>query len=64
MALEQVIYNLEEVKGFSDEELYQRLCESWGITNGKLAVWGKILNGPDSDSRMNRHGFNRHLRVI
>ena len=51
MALEQVIYNLEEVKGFSDEELYQRLCESWGITNGKLAVWGKILNGPDSDSR-------------
>lgn len=51
MALEQVIYNLEEVKGLSDEELYQRLCESWGITNGKLAVWGKILNGPDSDSR-------------
>ncbi|HFK2649525.1 TPA: restriction endonuclease, partial [Escherichia coli] len=51
MALEQVIYNLEEVKGFSDEELYQCLCESWGITNGKLAVWGKILNGPDSDSR-------------
>ncbi|EJL6422344.1 AAA family ATPase [Vibrio cholerae] len=51
MALEQVIYNLEEVKGLSDEELYQRLCESWGITNGKLAVWGKILNSPDSDSR-------------
>lgn len=51
MALEQVIYNLEEVEGLSDEELYQRLCESWGITNGKLAVWGKILNGPDSDSR-------------
>lgn len=51
MVLEQVIYNLEEVKGLSDEELYQRLCESWGITNGKLVVWGKILNGPDSDSR-------------
>jgi hypothetical protein len=31
MALEQVIYNLEEVKGFSDEELYQCLCESWGL---------------------------------
>lgn len=51
MALEQVIYDFEEVKGLSDAELYQRLCESWGITNGKLAVWGKILNGPDSDSR-------------
>lgn len=51
MALEQVIYDLEEVKGLSDEELYQRLCESWGITSGKLVVWGKILNGPDFDSR-------------
>ncbi len=51
MALEQVIYDLEEVKGLSDEELYQRLCESWGITNGKLAVWGKVKNSPDSDSR-------------
>ncbi|MDF4913032.1 AAA family ATPase [Vibrio parahaemolyticus] len=51
MALEQVIYDLEQVKGLSDEELYQRLYESWGITNGKLAVWGKVQNGPDSDSR-------------
>ncbi|GAD31784.1 conserved hypothetical protein [Photobacterium leiognathi lrivu.4.1] len=42
MDLEHVTYNLDEVKGLSDEELYQRLCESWGITNGKLAVWGKI----------------------
>ncbi|KJF96279.1 AAA family ATPase [Photobacterium angustum] len=51
MDLEHVTYKLDEVKGLSDEELYQRLCESWGITNGKLAVWGKIKNGPDSDSR-------------
>ncbi|CAH6884886.1 Restriction endonuclease [Vibrio chagasii] len=51
MTLEQVIYDLEQVKGLSDEELYQRLCKSWGITNGKLAVWGKVQNGPDSDSR-------------
>ncbi|EPD3668274.1 hypothetical protein [Salmonella enterica] len=33
MALEQVIYNLEEVKGLSDEELYQRLYDSWGLEN-------------------------------
>ncbi|MHA7228696.1 McrB family protein [Vibrio campbellii] len=45
MTLEQVIYDLEQVKGLSDEELYQRLCESWGIVNGKLAVWGVIKNG-------------------
>lgn len=41
MALEQVIYDLEVVKGLPDEELYQLLGESWGITNGKLAVWGQ-----------------------
>lgn len=45
MTLEQVIYDVEQVKGLSDEELYQRLCESWGIVNGKLAVWGVIKNG-------------------
>jgi len=45
MALEQVIYDLEQVKGLSDEELYHRLCENWGIVNGKLAVWGVIKNG-------------------
>lgn len=51
MALEQVIYDLEEVKGLSDEELYQRLYESWGIANRKLAVWGKIKTGIFSDGR-------------
>ncbi|HFQ5355568.1 TPA: AAA family ATPase [Vibrio vulnificus] len=50
MATEQVIYDLEEVKGLSDEELYQRLCESWGITNGKLEVWGAIKNGIQTDT--------------
>ncbi|MFS4685845.1 hypothetical protein ACL655_04555 [Klebsiella quasipneumoniae subsp. similipneumoniae] len=39
MALEQVIYNLEEVKGLSDEELYQRLYDSWGLENHKIDVW-------------------------
>ncbi len=51
MALEQVIYDLEVVKGLPDEELYQLLGESWGITNGKLAVWGKIQNGTHADDR-------------
>ncbi|ALV90954.1 MULTISPECIES: McrB family protein [Pantoea] len=51
MALEQVIYDPEEVKGFSDEELYRRLCESWGSTSGKLAVWGKIKNRTNFDDR-------------
>ncbi|MEB8014691.1 McrB family protein [Citrobacter braakii] len=51
MALEQVIYDPEEVKGLSDEELYQRLCDSWGSTSGKLAVWGKIQNRTNSGDR-------------
>ncbi|HBT3804303.1 TPA: AAA domain-containing protein [Klebsiella pneumoniae] len=42
MALEQVIYNLEEVKGLSDEELYQRLYDSWGLENHKIDVWGEL----------------------
>ncbi|HDZ9229833.1 TPA: AAA family ATPase [Vibrio cholerae] len=51
MELEQVIYNLEEVKGLSDEELYQRLCESWGSTNDKLVVWGRVKTGTYSEGR-------------
>lgn len=50
MALEPVIYDLEQVEGLSDEELYQRLYDSWGIANGNLAVWGKVQNGPASKS--------------
>nr|WP_028116272.1 hypothetical protein [Ferrimonas senticii] len=39
MALEQVIYDLEEVRELSDEELYQRLYDSWGFENHKIDVW-------------------------
>ena len=32
------IYSFEVVKQFTDEEIYQRLFECWGITNGKIEV--------------------------
>lgn len=51
MELEHVTYDIDEVKGLSDQKLYQCLYESWGLKNGKLAVWGKIQNCPDSDDR-------------
>ncbi|ASP38991.1 restriction endonuclease [Bacterioplanes sanyensis] len=53
MSLEQVTYDLDEVEGLSDEELYQRLYESWWVSNGKLEVWGKIQNGRDFVDRKN-----------
>jgi len=36
------IYSFEVVKQFTDEEIYQRLFECWGITNGKIEVWGEL----------------------
>ena len=41
MALEQVIYNLEEVKGLSDEELYQA-----------MSVASKKAGVPDASDRL------------
>jgi hypothetical protein len=42
MNVVNTIYSLEDVKNFSDDELYQRLFECWNITNGKIEVWGDL----------------------
>ncbi|GGX17145.1 AAA family ATPase [Undibacterium macrobrachii] len=42
MSAKNIIYTLDEIKDLSDDELYQRLCECWGITNGKIEVWGEL----------------------
>lgn len=42
MVSEKVIYDFDEVKGLSDEELYQRLYDSWGLKNHKIEVWGEL----------------------
>ncbi len=36
------IYSVDLLKGLSDHELYQRLFECWGVTNGKIEVWGEL----------------------
>lgn len=42
MAGEGTIFSLDVVKDLSDEELYQKLYESWGITDNKIDVWGEL----------------------
>jgi len=50
MNVVDTIYSLAVVKDLSDDELYQRLFESWNITNGKIEVWGELKAHP-------RNGF-------
>jgi energy-coupling factor transporter ATP-binding protein EcfA2 len=47
MNVVNTIYSLEDVKNFSDDELYQRLFECWNITNGKIEVWGELQVSSD-----------------
>lgn len=42
MAGEGTVYSLDVIKDLSDDELYQKLYESWGITNNKIDVWGEL----------------------
>ena len=42
MAGEGVVYSLDVVKDLSDTELYQKLYESWGLTDKKIDVWGEL----------------------
>lgn len=42
MAGEGVLYSLDVVRDLSDDELYQKLYESWGLTDKKIDVWGKL----------------------
>lgn len=42
MAGEGVLYSLDVVKDLSDDELYQKLYESWGLTDKKIDVWGEL----------------------
>ena len=37
------IYSVDVLKTFSDAALYKCLFECWGITNGKLEVWGELI---------------------
>nr|PMI96071.1 restriction endonuclease [Vibrio lentus] len=36
------VYSIGVVKDLTDDELYQKLYESWGITNSKIEVWGEL----------------------
>lgn len=42
MAGEGTLYSLDVVKDLSDDELYQKLYESWGISDNKIDVWGEL----------------------
>lgn len=44
MSNTDIIYSFDVVKNLSDAELYQRLFDSWGITNGKIEVWGELVD--------------------
>lgn len=44
MSNTDIIYSFDVVKDLSDAELYQRLFDSWGITNGKIEVWGELVD--------------------
>lgn len=49
MNAKDTIYTLDEVKGLSDAELYQRLYECWNISGDKIEVWGEL--GCSSDDK-------------
>ncbi|ACA84797.1 AAA family ATPase [Shewanella woodyi] len=49
MSNTDIIYSFDVVKDLPDAELYQRLFDSWGITNGKIEVWGELRKNPFND---------------
>lgn len=49
MNSKDTIYTLDEIEYLSDQELYQRLYESWNISNGKIEVWGYVRNEPSTE---------------
>ena len=42
MAEPNTVYSLNVIKDLADNELYQKLYESWGITDKKIDVWGEL----------------------
>jgi energy-coupling factor transporter ATP-binding protein EcfA2 len=55
MNAKDVIYSLDEVRDLSDEELCQRLYDSWNITDGKIEVWGELrVTQNDKSARIYR----------
>lgn len=40
--MNEVIYNQDELKNLSDNELLAIIATSWGIDDGKLEVWGEL----------------------
>ena len=42
MAEPSTVYSLNVVKDLADNELYQKLYESWGLTGKKIDVWGEL----------------------
>lgn len=47
MNAKDTMYLLEDVKNLSDKDLYERLFESWNITNEKIEVWGELRDSQD-----------------
>ncbi|WP_299808905.1 AAA family ATPase [uncultured Shewanella sp.] len=49
MSNTDITYSFDVVKDLSDAELYQRLFECWGITNGKIEVWGELTTNAEGN---------------
>ena len=47
MNAKDTIYLFDDVKDLSDKDLYERLFESWNITNEKIEVWGELRDSQD-----------------
>jgi len=53
--------NRMENKKFGHFSLFRSLLNvDWAKDTAKLALWVRLLG----EASLNRHGFNRHLRVI
>ncbi|WP_434951842.1 McrB family protein [Shewanella sp. HL-SH4] len=42
MSDENIVYSLDVAKNLTKDQLYQKMYESWGITNEKIEVWGEL----------------------
>ncbi|MEH8245718.1 hypothetical protein Q7I21_06795 [Aeromonas veronii] len=65
MAVEGVLYSLDVVKDLSDDDLYQKLYETWGLTEKKIDVWGELsINETGNWAGLrNARTLNGNLRV-
>jgi len=47
MNVTDTVYSTDVLRDLSETELYRRLCECWGVTNGKIEVWGELKINSD-----------------